>query len=85
MKDYGSYKRRRHFPQVVDVQSTVQSVRTREETPNVHSDIVVQQISKDSGSEPETEAWSFDEAINEVFRQVTRGVVSENLGRTHSF
>ena len=50
------------------MQSTVQPVRTIWETPNIHSDNVVQQISKDSGSEPEMEAWSFDKAINEVFR-----------------
>ena len=69
MKDYGRYKRRRHSsPQVVDVQSTVQPVRNIEETPNIHSHNVLQQISKESGSEPETEAWSFDKAINEVFR-----------------
>ena len=28
----------------------------------------MQQLSKDSGSEPEIETWSFDKAINEVFR-----------------
>ena len=69
MKDYGRYKRRRHpSPQVVDVQSTVQPARTIEETPNIHSNNVVQQFSKDSGSEPEIETWSFDKAINGVFR-----------------
>ena len=56
MKDYGRYKRRRQSPQVVDIQSTVQPVRTIDETPNIHSDNVVQQMSKDSGSEPEIEA-----------------------------
>ena len=29
---------------------------------------MVQHFLKDSGSEPEIETWSFDEAINEVFR-----------------
>ena len=29
---------------------------------------MVQQLSKDSGSEPEIETWSFDKAVNEVFR-----------------
>ena len=29
---------------------------------------MVQQLSKDSGSEPKIETWSFDKAINEVFR-----------------
>ena len=68
MKDYGRYKRRRQSPEVVDVQATAQPVRTINETLNKHSDNVVQQMSKDSGSESETEAWSFDKAINEVFR-----------------
>ena len=45
-----------------------QPIRTIEETPNIHSNNVVQQISKDSGSESKTEAWSFDKAINKVFR-----------------
>ena len=52
------------------MQAIVQPFRTIDKTPNIHSDNVVQQISKDSGSEPETEAWSFDKAINEVFRQL---------------
>ena len=50
------------------MQSTVQPARTIEETLNIHSDNVVQHFSKDSGSEPEIETWSFDKAINEVFR-----------------
>ena len=37
MKDYGRYKRLRHSPQIVDVQSTVQPIRTIEMTPNIHS------------------------------------------------
>ena len=38
-----------------------------DQTPIRHSDNVVQQL-KDSGSESDSEAWSFDRAINEVFR-----------------
>ena len=68
MNDYGRYKRRRQSPQVVDIQTMVQPVRTIDKTPNIHSDNVVQQMSKDSGSESEIEALSFDKAINEVFR-----------------
>ena len=69
MKDYGRYKRQRHpSAQVVGIQSTEQPVRIIEETPNIHYDNVVKQFSKDSGSEPKTETWSFDKAINEVFR-----------------
>ena len=41
-----------------------------EQTPIIHSDIdiVLQQSSRDTGSELESETWSFDRAINEVFR-----------------
>ena len=46
----------------------VQPVRTIGETPNIHSDNLVQQTSKDIGSELEAETWFFDKAINEVFR-----------------
>ena len=42
--------------------------RVIEETLNIHSDIVMHQVSKDSGSESEQETWSFDKTINEVFR-----------------
>ena len=55
MKDYGKYKRQRHALEVVDVQSTEQPARIIEETPNMHSNNMVQQFSKDSGSEPEIE------------------------------
>ena len=47
--------------------STVQPVRTIDETPNIHSDNVVQQMSKDAGSELEAETWSFNKVINVVF------------------
>ena len=38
-----------------------------DQTLTIHSDNVVQQR-KDSGSESNSETWSFDRAINEVFR-----------------
>ena len=61
IKDYGRYKRQRHpSPQVVDVQSTEQPARIIEETPIIHSDNVVQHLSKDSDSEPEIEIRHFD-------------------------
>ena len=63
MNDYGRYKRKRQFPQVADVSSTLQPVRTIDETPNIHSDNVVQQTSKDTGSESVAEIWSFDRVI----------------------
>ena len=66
MKGYSRYQRQRHpSPQVVNVQTTEQPARIIEEAPNIHSNNVVQQLSKDSGSEYELEAWSFDKAINE--------------------
>ena len=68
MNDCGRYKNRRLSPQIVDIQSTVQPVRTIDDTPNIHSDNVVQQMSKDSVSESKAETLSFDKAINEVFR-----------------
>ena len=69
MKDYDRYKRKRHpSSQVADIQSTEQPARILEETPNIHSDNVVQHFSKDSGSEPEIETWSFGKAINEILR-----------------
>ena len=42
--------------------------RTIDETPNIHYDNVVQQTSKDTGSKLKADIWSFDRAINEVFR-----------------
>ena len=68
MNDYGRYKRTRQSPQVADVPSTLQPARTINRTSIIHSDNVVQQSSRDTGSELET--WSFDRAINEVFLQV---------------
>ena len=40
---------------------------TINQTPIIHSDNVVQQL-KDSGSESDSETWSFGRAINKVFR-----------------
>ena len=68
MNDYGRYKKTRQSPQVADILSTLQPVRTTDETPNIHSDNVVQQTSRDTGSKSEAEIWSFHKAINEVFR-----------------
>ena len=68
MNDYGRYKRKRQSPQVVDVPAMLQPARTVDETPIIYSDNVVQQTSKDTGSDSEAEIWSFDRAINAVFR-----------------
>ena len=65
--DYGRYKRSRHSPQTAQNPSilqpaeiTVQTIPQPEQT--------LQGSTKDSGSESEIETWSFDRAINEVFR-----------------
>ena len=65
--DYGRYKRTRVSLQVAEVPSTLQPVRFIDQTPIIHLDNVVQQT-RDSGSESDLETWSFDRAINEVFR-----------------
>ena len=49
------------------VQSTPQPVTIMDQTPIIHLDNVVQQ-QKDSGSDSDSETWSFGRAINEVFR-----------------
>ena len=63
VNDYGRYKRTRQSPQVADVPSMLQPVRTIDETPNIHSDNVVQKTAKDTGSELEMEIWSFDRRL----------------------
>ena len=68
MKDYGRYERRRQSLQVVDVQSTVQPVRTIDETPNIHSDNVmrcnqcqkIQALNLKQAPDPLTKQWSLD-------------------------
>ena len=40
---------------------------------------MVQQASNDSGSDSEVEAWSFDKAINEVFRLLPQGLCPKPL------
>ena len=66
--DYGRYKRTRQTSQVAEVPTTPQPDRTIEQTPIIHSENVVQQSSRDTGSDSESETWSFVRAINEVFR-----------------
>ena len=70
MNDYGRYKKTKLSPQVADIPSTLQPARTIDQTPIIHSDNMVQQLSRDTGtgSESELATWSFDRAINEVFR-----------------
>ena len=46
----------------------------------IHSDNVVQQL-KDSGSESDLETWSFDRAINEVFRLLPQEMSQTDRGK----
>ena len=65
--DYGRYKRSRHTPQPAQNPSFLQP----EERTNVQTlppEQTLQRPSRDSGSESETETWSFDRAITKVFR-----------------
>ena len=65
--DYGRYKRGRHTPQTAQNPSFLQP----EEITNVQTlppEQTLQRPLRDSGSKSETETWSFDRAINEVFR-----------------
>ena len=67
LHDYGRYKRTRHSPQAVQNTNILQPA----EIINVQTILpeqTLQHPSKDSGSDSEIETWSFDKAINEVFR-----------------
>ena len=68
VNDYGRYKRTRQSLQVAEVPTTLQPAGTTNEIPILQSDNVAQHYAKDTGSESEQEIWSFDRAINEVFR-----------------
>ena len=46
---------------------------------------MVQQLSKDSGSESQLETWSFDKAINEVFRLLPEEMCTKPLEGHNSF
>ena len=60
----------RQSPQVAEVPTTQQPDWTIEQTPFKHSENVVQQSSRDTGSESESETWFFDRAVYEVFRSL---------------
>ena len=65
--DYGRYQRKRYSPQAVQNPQVLQP----EEVPNIQTitpEQVIPRPSRDSGSDNESETWSFDRAINEVFR-----------------
>ena len=65
MNDYGRYKRSRQILQVAEAPHTLQPA----EITNVpQPEQITQHSTKESGSDLEHEIWSFDRAINEVFR-----------------
>ena len=68
MNDYGRYKRSRQTPQVAEAPSTLQPAETTSVTPIPQSEHLAQRSANDIGSESKQEIWSFDRAINEVFR-----------------
>ena len=67
IRDYGRYQRNRYSPQAVQGPQVPQP----EEVPNIQTmtpEQVISRPSRDSGSDNESETWSFDRAIKEVFR-----------------
>ena len=67
-------------PEVAEVPTMPQPDRTIEQTPIIHSENVVQQSSRDTGSNSESETWSFDRAINEVFRLLPQELCPKLMG-----
>ena len=55
-----------------------------DQTPNIHSDNMVQQT-KDSGSESDSEIWSFDRTINEVFRLFPEELCPKPIEEKYSY
>ena len=64
--DYGRYKRVKQALQVAEIPIPLQPAEPVTITPNLPENVL--QTAKDSGSDSEAEIWSFDRAINEVFR-----------------
>ena len=66
--DYGRYKRSRHSPQAAENPSMLQPAEITNVLTIPQPEHTLQRSTKDSGSDSEMETWSFDRAINEVFR-----------------
>ena len=73
--DFGRYKRARKSPQVAQTPVPIQPEETNFNPVNTQPINIIDQVhpnlsqeNKQSDSETETEIWSFDRAINEVFR-----------------
>ena len=66
--DYGRYKESRHSPQAAEIPSMLQPAEITNVPTISQPEHTLQRPTKDSVSDSETETWSFDMAINEVFR-----------------
>ena len=66
--DYGRYKRSRYSQQAAQNPSFLQPAEINNVQTIPQPEQTLQCSTKDSGSESEIETWSFDRAINEVFR-----------------
>ena len=64
VRDYGRYQRNRYSPQNPQILQPEEVSNIQTMTPEQ----VIPRPSRDSGSDNEMEAWSFDRAINEAFR-----------------
>ena len=68
MNDYGRYKRNRQILQVVEALPMLQPAELTNVTSIPQPEHFTQHSTKDSGSDSEHEIWSFDRAINDIFR-----------------
>ena len=66
--DYGRYKRSRYSPQAAQNLSMLQPAEITNVQLIPQPQHTLQCSTKDSGSDSEIETWSFDRAVNEVFR-----------------
>ena len=66
--NYCRYKRSRHSPQAVESPITLQPAEITNVPTIPQPEYVFQRSTKDSGSDSEQETWSFDRAINDIFR-----------------
>ena len=62
----------------------LQTAGTTKETSILQSDNMAQNSAKDTGSESEQEIWSFDRAINEVFRLLPQELCPKQTEKQNS-
>ena len=84
--DFSRYKRVKITPQVAETPLPIQPAEPIHITPvnispvNIAQNVTesIPQTTKDSGSDSEAEIWSFDRAINEVFRLLPQELCPKN-------